>query len=572
MLRQVHAKRKSHETVAQAPWPLSVIVVTPMNEAAARKKSYGPQEILTVAMLAIAFVLLEWISSIHEYKGLPFTAWDPGLGILFAAMILRPKIAIPALFFGVIGAEAYLLKGSLNQFQLVGVALIITLVYAAAAYCIRRVKGFNVNLPRLSDIVVLLGGGLAGAAVSATLLFAMLIATGSLVISDISSAAWPHIVGDSIGISIITPLCLRYMDRLTWRLPRLGSNHLFESVSFVVCIVLFGWLVAGSSSRETLQYFYLLFIPVVLASVRHGIAGASVMLVFTQAALVGILDWLQADARNFTNYQTLMLALTATGLLVGAIVTERDSAQQSVRAMEWEAARAGRFNLVSGMAAALSHEISQPLTAARARARTVELLAERGDTDRMQEHLKPLIEQIDRAATILQHMRDFLRRGTPGRTPTEWSSIVNGARTLLVPLAAEKKIDFEISSGVHLPTVDCNRVQIEQVLINLAANAFEAIRSAGQVGGRVVVDADTTEDGEALEVSVRDNGPGIDPGMVESLFTATTTTKPDGLGLGISICVAILESHRGRLWLESSGKGDTDFRFRIPLAVKGETT
>jgi len=120
---------------------------------------------------------------------------------------------------------------------------------------------------------------------------------------------------------------------------------------------------------------------------------------------------------------------------------------------------------------------------------------------------------------------------------------------LLAPLAETKRIALSIAPLNGLPAIECNRVQIEQVIVNLAGNAIEAIAETGQTDGRVSIEARVADDLQMLEIAVRDNGPGMDPLMAEHLFNATSTTRPDGLGLGIAISVAIVESHRGRLWL-----------------------
>ena len=222
------------------------------------------------------------------------------------------------------------------------------------------------------------------------------------------------------------------------------------------------------------------------------------------------------------------------------------------------------------MAAALSHEIGQPLTAARARARTIERLIEMNDLTRLRENLGPLVAQIDHAADILQHMREFLRRGSSERKPVSWKSIATGAQVFLAPLAAEKKVSLKIQTNSALPDALCDRVQIEQVVINLAGNAIEAISTPGQEDGEIQIAAALAKNGRDIEISVRDNGPGIDPSVAENLFNALKTTRHDGTGLGLAICTSIIEAHHGLLWLEASQKGNTEFRFVIPVAVNGD--
>lgn len=533
-----------------------------------RLKSAGRDATLVLA-LVVAYVLLEWMSSIHEYKGLPFTAWDPGLGLLFAVMVIRPAAGTIALFLGIVAAEALVLESTLDWPHIVMIAAIVPISYLFVLTVTQRLFGFDISLSRLRDVMVLFSIGITGAIISASFLISALIFTGTFTHVDIIPAAIPHLVGDLIGIAIITPLALQFLPLVKSRVMPLPSGMVYDLLCYLAAISLFAVLAGNSETGDSLQYFYVLFLPVVFAAVRHGLSGAMVTLALTQAALVLVLDWLEADASKFTDNQTLMLVLTATGLLVGSIVSERDLARRRAQAMEWTAARAARFNLVSGMAAALSHEISQPLTAARARARIIERLIEMNDLARTRENLPQLVAQIDRAAEILQRMREFLRRGQPDRRPASWDEVAKGAQILLAPLATERRVTIELTREDNLPQILCDRVQIEQVLVNLGSNALDAISSGGRHDGRISIHAVKAKDDHFLEISVRDNGPGIDPSLAGSLFNAMTTTRQDGLGLGIAICASIVESHHGRLWLEKSQPGETEFRFRIPVVPQG---
>jgi two-component system, LuxR family, sensor kinase FixL len=514
--------------------------------------------------LTMCYVLLEWISSLHEFKGLPFIAWDPGLGLLFCALILRPQIAAPALFSGIICAEALFLASTADLLRVLVFALIITGTYALTARFIMRLDaGFDASLSRMRDVAWLLAGGTIGAFCSAALLVVFLLLSGELAPSDIARAGWPHVVGDVIGIGTVTPLCLKlYAARGRLNLTALAKAWP-EILAFAVAIITFG-SVARVSESEALQFFYILFIPTMLAAARFGLFGATLMLSATELALVIWLEWVDADPSRFTAYQTLMLLLGLTGLLVGTLISERDAARLKAAALEAEATRAARFNLVSGMASALLHDLSQPLTAARARARTVQLLSDAGDLTRLKENLGPLLTQIDRASTILHGMRDFMGRGTSSRQPYDWASITATVDLLLAPVAEERGVKL-ILNRPTLPLILCERTQIEQVLINLIGNALDALRHGE---GEKWVQVDARQDDTRVQISIIDNGPGIDPQIAPRLFEALVTSKPDGLGLGMVICKSIIEAHEGRLWLESSKPGLTEFRFTLPCLME----
>ena len=141
------------------------------------------------------------------------------------------------------------------------------------------------------------------------------------------------------------------------------------------------WLIVGADSPDNYKFFSLLFLPVVAAGVRHGIDGSCLSLALTQLGARGLLRRYGYDAGTFTEFQVIMLVLTMSGLLVGVVVSERAAralaraaAEAQIRDMQAEATRAARINMVSGMASALAHEINQPMTAARALARSVQQL------------------------------------------------------------------------------------------------------------------------------------------------------------------------------------------------------
>ncbi len=515
--------------------------------------------------LVASYVLLEWISSLHEFKGLPFIAWDPGLGVLFAALILRPYVGAPALFAGILCAEALFLLTASDLLRVIAFALIITLSYLLSARLIQIIDdNFDVKLSHMRDVVILLGCSIIGALASATLLIGFVLLRGELTTADIAAAGWPHVVGDVIGIAVVTPLCLKlFANPGRFTLHR-ALRAWPEAGAFLLALALFVGLVSRTGESAALQYFYILFIPTVLAAARFGLLGACLMLSATELALVIILELVDADPSRFTAYQTLMLVLSMTGLLVGTLISERDAARLKAAALEEEATRAARFNLVSGMASALLHDLSQPLTAARARARTMQLLSEANDVPRLKENLTPLLAQIDRASTILHGMRDFMGRSSKTRQACDFASMVEVVKMLTGPAAEERGVKL-IFTADAVPPIPCDRTQIEQVLINLISNALDAHGESAQ--DKWIRISASRGDGHHVEISVTDNGPGIDPQIAPRLFEALVTTKSDGLGLGIVICKSIIESHAGRLWLQESRPGHTEFRISLPIRM-----
>ncbi|MDC7786066.1 ATP-binding protein [Rhodoplanes sp. TEM] len=531
-----------------------------------------------LAALAV-YVALEWLGFIHEVKGLPATPWNPGLGVVFALIAVDGPLAAAVLFAGIVLAEVLVVDTALSWPLVLAVAAIETACYAAAGTVALRAFRLDVALGHLRDVLLLLAAGFAGACLVALLLTALLIAFGDLGTRDVLAATVPLLVGDVIGIAVITPLVLRLAA--AWRSGglRFGPALAAEAAACAAAIGACLWLVTASPGPEGFKYFHLLALPVVTAAVRHGLDGACLSLAGVQLGLVALLHLHGHDIRVFTEYQALMLVLTATGLVVGVVVSERRSAERLARAAEArakdkeaEAAQAGRFHLVSGMASALAHEINQPMTAARALARAAQHILQTpgGDLARAEANLGNAVAQIDHAGAVIRRMRDFLRRGAPVREPIAIDGLVDDVVAIARADARAHAVRLVAEVPAGLPPVTGDRVQLQQVLLNLVRNAVEAISAArrdaaGLPPGQVRITAAWRHDPPGVEIAVVDNGPGVPDELADVLFEPLTTSKEDGLGLGLAICASIVEQHGGRIALASRAPGTTEFRVTLPI-------
>jgi two-component system sensor kinase FixL len=528
------------------------------------------------AVLVVVFVALEWLSSIHEFMSVPITPWNPGLGVVFAFMLLRGPMYALVLLAGMIAAELFVVRTELLWPVIVAIAAIISLVYGGAAIILRRVLHIDAGLYHLRDLVVMLAGSVAAAILSSILVALLLLLDARIAIDNVLIAATPLLLGDVIGIAVMTPLTLRLVMLMQGRAGLSGYSrpHVAEVVLYAAlsCGALF--IIVGGQSGSGLRYFYLLFVPVMLAAVRHGFDGACAALAVTQFALVALMHYFGYDAQAFTDMQMLMLALTGTGLLVGAVVSERQiadrlrrQAEERLREKEMESERAARFSLVSGMASALAHEINQPMTAARALARSVQHIIEAPSPDlpRASTNIATVIAQIDHASGVMRRMRDFLRRGRPHVSSLEIGAMIDDVLTLARPDAVARGIEITAQVPDDLPMVYGDVIQVEQVVLNLVRNASEAISGAGRKEGAIRIAAEALPDPARIEIAVTDDGPGIPADLARRVFEPMTTSKHEGLGLGLSICQTIVEAHGGRIWLHSGDPGLTEFRFTLPL-------
>jgi two-component system, LuxR family, sensor kinase FixL len=529
---------------------------------------------LLIAGAVGGFVLLEWLSFIHEYKGVPITPWNPGIGLILAFMILFGVRVAVVLFAATVIAEVAVMRSNLPFPVILGIAAIIAVVYGLVAKLVRDNLRLDAGLNRLRDIAVLLVAGLMGAFLVAVFISLLLLVARALEPGDILVAAGPLLIGDVIGIAVITPLTLRFALHQRPLLHRISLRIVPELLLFFAIVVIILWVTLVATGPSGSEPFYLLFLPVVIAAARYGLDGGCVALAITQLALVGLLHRYGYDASTSTQFQLLMAVLSATGLTVGVVVTERQHAFEAMRqvearlaAREAEAARAARFNLVNETATALAHEINQPMTAARALARSAQQLLRGPDADlaRVDTNLTNLISQIDHVGSVVRRMREFVRRGGPHFSTIRVGDLLDDALTLAATQLAASSIEVVVDAPGDLPLVHGDAVQLQEVLLNLLRNAAEAIASAQKTAGCIVVSARSLEAPARIEISVSDNGPGIAPAVREQIFHPLTTSKSDGLGLGLAITASIVEAHGGRIWLAAAEPGATEFRFTLPL-------
>lgn len=530
--------------------------------------------LVTRALEAVAFVLLfvglEWLSFLHEQDGYSVTPWNPGLGIAFAMIIYRGVPFVAVFFAGVLAAELTVAQSSLPWRALLAVSMTAVVSYSVMGLAARRRLKLDAPLEGSRDVTVIVIAGVIGAALDAAFLTGVLSMVGGF--KQVLEAMLALVVGDLIGIAVFAPLVLRLLQYRMRPLPRPQPKTLAEIVLYVAMIVIALFIALRPAEGWPRDMFYLLFLPVVIASVRFGVDGACASLALVQLGLVTMLHLHGFDLRHFTDYQVMMLVLTLAGLILGGLSSERQAAEagarraaQRVAELQAEAARADRFNIVSGMSAALAHEISQPMTAARALARAIEALLRRSDADveRAAANAGKLVEQIDNAGAIVSRMREFLRRGEPHISTVDLGTLLRDSITLARPLAASRQIEISLKLTTDAPPIHVDSIQMQQVIMNLVLNSIEAIAEAQSGEGRIELAAARTEG--AIEFAVTDNGIGVPEARAESIFEPLNTSRASGTGLGLPICRSIIEAHGGRIWLHASRPGRTEFRFTIPI-------
>jgi two-component system, LuxR family, sensor kinase FixL len=247
-------------------------------------------------------------------------------------------------------------------------------------------------------------------------------------------------------------------------------------------------------------------------------------------------------------------------------LTERQQAERRLADLQAELAHAGRVTAMGTLASALAHELNQPLTAIANYLEAGRDLLEGDrpiDRELLREAMAEGAAQALRAGDIIRSLREFIKRGETMRQPESLRGLLAEGAALAFIGMDSRGIDMDISVDRRVDKVLVNRVQLQQVLINLVKNAVEAMKESP---ARILrLSAVPGEDGR-VEVIVADSGPGIDPEMSRTLFTPFTTTKASGMGVGLSISQTIIEGQGGRIWAGPSQWGGAAFHFTLDAA------
>jgi two-component system sensor kinase FixL len=250
-------------------------------------------------------------------------------------------------------------------------------------------------------------------------------------------------------------------------------------------------------------------------------------------------------------------------------LTEREESEARVQQLQAEVVHISRLSAMGEMASALAHELNQPLSAIANYLNGARRLLERDNSGdpRAVEAVDKAAEQALRAGDIIRRLRDFLARGEGERSVESLAKLVHEACGLALVGAKESGVDVRYELDPHLDRVVVDRVQIQQVLVNLVRNALDAMQ--GQERRELTVSTKVEDD--MAVVSVADTGSGLGETAAARLFQPFVTTKPQGMGVGLSISRTIVEAHGGRIWTEPNPGGGAIFRFSVRLAPDEES-
>jgi signal transduction histidine kinase len=249
-------------------------------------------------------------------------------------------------------------------------------------------------------------------------------------------------------------------------------------------------------------------------------------------------------------------------------MSEHKRLESRLREAHLELGHAARLSSAGQIAAALAHELNQPLTAITNSLGAAKRLLARGsfiEIDLATKAMDEAVQQSLRAALVVSGLRNFLIRGETETRCENVSAMVDDARALALIGPTASGVEIRVLLDSEAPHIVANRVEIQQVLINLMRNALEAM--AGMDRRKLWVTT-TLRRPDLVEFSVADSGPGIGADMAERIFEPFVTTKRDGMGIGLSICRSIIETHGSRLQFEPNPGGGTIFHFTLPAVLR----
>jgi signal transduction histidine kinase len=508
-----------------------------------------------------AYAVLDWISFIEPYAQLGITPWNPGTGLSFVLLLLFGLRMIPFLLV------SPLLADFLNQqfampwhIEILASALVGGGYSIAVAYLLRPKSRFDPTLASMHDLVLLLVVAVVSAAFVAVGYVSLTIAAGLLPAADFTAAALRYWVGDVIGITVIAPFALFALTRR--RILPMTTETLLQFIAIGLALA----LVFGLAEEQQFQLFYVLFLPIVWLAVRTGSEGVSVGILVTQLGLILGIQLFPAGTFDVTAFQALMLVLAMTGLVAGELVTERRRTEAQLRLQQDSHSRLARLGSMGELAAAVAHELNQPLMAAGTYTRLVNDAMSTAPVDvvTVAETAKKAVAQVERAAEVVRHLRALVRLDRSNRAPCRFERIVEETIELCQPDLDRMHVTVRTAIAADLPPIMVDLLQIEQVLINLLRNAIEAIGESETLRGTVLIDA-RVFDAEFVEVRVMDSGPGFPAQLVENAFLPLSSHKAEGLGIGLPLCRSIVEAHGGKLWLDDGSQGAT-VHFTLPIA------
>ena len=503
------------------------------------------------SVFAPCYLLLDWVSYIYPLGAFNITPWNPQPALAIVWMLLGGLVHAPVVYATVVLADLIVRHVPLGVTLLTALAL--TAGYAALAQALRTLLRPRPGLQTLRQLTLFILAVIPATALIAGAFVGVLHATGSLGDAGVFAAWLRFWVGDAVGILVTAPLLLVVADP-DGRRSFGALARRWETALQMALLAGTVWLIFVGLGGDPSHHFYLVFLPLIWTSIRHGLGGAIVAVGVVQAGVVLGIHHHPVQSLPVIELQALVAALTLTALYLGVMTDERQRATEGLR-------QSLRLATAGEMAGAIAHEVNQPLTALTNYARSGQMLIAAGRTTELAAVIEKMLSEAQRAAEVVRRLRDFFREGRTHLERVSVTELLENARRE----ATQASIDWLTVTGEPgLPDVLVDRLQIELVLRNLISNAVEA--TEGAPAGCIALTAQR-HDPQHIRIVVSDNGPGISAGRRERVFEPFVSGKPTGMGLGLAVSRAIAEAHGGTLDAMPGPHGE--FHLILPTEAHG---
>lgn len=516
----------------------------------------NPSNRLPTGVVVISFVagylLLAWGGQLAANRGWNLAVWNlaPPFGIYF---LLRFRWgALPAVCSAIF-FSTWLLGDRDSEFlSALMRALLQTAGYATIAWSFRKwLPDSDMFEDRrglvIWSVIVILGALLLG------LIDFVLVASDGMGQAqnptDVLVGGW---LTNAIGIYLTMPLLARLFDEnLRRAFLRLWLE--LETWSYLGLSLVALWIAFFFDSEA--NYRYLLLLPVVWAASRQGMGGAVLSVTVLQIGLFAIGMLKMPDATLLFELQMRAFLLALVAFLIGIAVDDYRRAAANLR-------HTLRLAAAGEMAAALAHELNQPLTALTAYgAACKHLMKDVDENDRLYQVISSMLREADRAAAVVSRLRDFFRNGALRLETVSLGELIDAALESFRPISLQNRVKLSIGNFPREIFLKGDRVQLDVVLRNMLSNAFDAVTELPDEARWVALSV--TLEGGNVVIEIADGGAGPDLSQVSQIFEPFVSTKSSGLGLGLAMSRAIAEAHGGSLSVHMVGHGC--FRLSLPM-------
>lgn len=502
---------------------------------------------------AFLYIALDAASFIRPLHGLNITPWNPApaLGILY--LLRNGRKGWIAVLATVLLSELLIRGVPQAWWHSIVSASVLGLGYILLGEALRQRISLNYLIGERNSLTAW-----ALPIAIGTLLLSLTYITSLYLLNLLPPDGWQtgvlqFWVGDGVGIVVALPL-FQWISSSRGRQQLASALIQWETLGYTLLSLVAIYLSFDIGIDSGFKPFYLLFLPIIWAAARQGMSGAIISATLLQLELIIAMQTLGHAEISLPELQMLSLVMALTGFFIGSVVDEQRRTSEELR-------QSLRMAAAGEMAGALAHELNQPLTALSAYAAACEILINRGERgESLDQALRGMALESARSGQVVRRLRDFFRTGDTKLESVTLEEIIKPIVAQYQEKAQQNNIRFELSDIPNLNLL-VDRLQIQVVLRNLLANAFEAVSDLDQPTRLVKLRCDPLAD-DQVAITVEDNGPGLSKEIAESLFKPFHSTKSSGLGLGLVISRAIAETHGGSLTGDIAGHGV--FRLILP--------